>query len=89
MDIRDIELVQNCGACPEQYDAYWQGRQVGYLRLRHGEFRVDYPHCGDRTIYTAEPEGDGLFMPDERERYLTAAKEAIRKAYLEDVGEPQ
>ena len=37
-----IELVKTCGACPEQYDAYFEGYQVGYLRLRHGTFRVDY-----------------------------------------------
>ncbi len=75
--IYDIRLELTCGACPEQYDAFWGDRQVGYLRLRHGEFRVDVPDCGDETIYEAEPNGDGQFDDDERETYLTAAKEAI------------
>lgn len=40
----DIELRQTCAACPEQYDAYLNGELVGYLRLRHGHFRVrTYP----------------------------------------------
>lgn len=75
--IADIELVETCGACPEQYDAYLHGEQVGYLRLRHGHFRVDVPDCGGTTIYEAEPRGDGIFESDEREHYLTEAKEAI------------
>lgn len=75
----DIRLDMTCGACPEQYDAYVGNRQVGYLRLRHGIFRVDYPDCGEETIYTAYPKGDGTFHPDEREYYLTQAREAIFK----------
>ena len=46
----EVELIKTCHACPEQYDAFFQGKQIGYLRLRHGEFRVDYPDCGDETI---------------------------------------
>jgi hypothetical protein len=51
---------------------------VGYLRLRHGFFRVDYPHCGGETIYTAEPKGDGIFEDDERDFFLEMAVTAIR-----------
>lgn len=75
----EIELRQTCGACPEQYEAFLDGKQVGYLRLRHGWFRVDYPDCGGETIYEAEPKGDGMFEDDEREFYLNEAKEAIIK----------
>ena len=50
----EIELVKTCGESPEQYDAFYKGKQVGYLRLRHGEFRVDYPDCGDETIFYSE-----------------------------------
>lgn len=35
-----IEFKQTCFACPEQYDAVDDGREVGYLRLRHGHFTV-------------------------------------------------
>ena len=75
----DIRLNQTCGACPEQYDALDEnGRQVGYLRLRHGYFTVEVPDCGGTVVYEAEPDGDGLFDPGERQRYLDAAVAAIR-----------
>lgn len=75
--IEDIRLEETCEACPEQYDAFIGDKQVGYLRLRHGWFTVDFPDCGDETIYIASPKGDGIFDSDEREFYLMEAKEAI------------
>lgn len=80
-----IGLVMTCGACPEQYDAFnGKGEMVGYLRLRHGYFRVDFPNCGGETIYDAHTKGDGLFEDDEREEHLKKACEAIRSAKLKD-----
>lgn len=79
IEIEKIELVQTCGACPEQYDAFIDGKQVGYLRLRHGYFRVDFPDCGGETIYDANPDGDGIFTETERDHYLMEAKRAIIK----------
>lgn len=76
-ELKDIILEETCGACPEQYEAYIGDRNVGYLRLRHGYFRVDYPHHAGEVIYEAEPKGDGMFEDDERDFYLTKAKEAI------------
>jgi len=74
-----IKLVQTCFACPEQYDAYYEGRVVGYLRLRWGHFSVE---CGDEEVYCAEI-GDGwtgTFTCDgERERHFREAKKAIKK----------
>jgi len=82
--IEDIELIQTCGACPEQYEAFVKDffsedekKQVGYLRLRHGFFYVDYPDCGGERIYDANPDGDGCFSCDERESFLNKAKESI------------
>lgn len=75
--INDITLEKTCPACPEQYDAFIGEKQVGYLRLRHGYFRVDYPSAGGETIYEAYPKGDGSFYDDEREFYLIRAKIAI------------
>lgn len=72
-----IELVETCGACPEQYDAFLDKKQVGYLRLRHGSFTVDYPNAMGGTIYHAYPKGDGMFHSEERDFYLTEAKKAI------------
>ncbi len=74
-----IKLVQTCSACPEQYDAFLDNKQVGYLRLRHGHFRVDYPDCGEETIYEASPYGDGMFSEEERDFYLYEAIKAIEK----------
>ena len=79
-DHAGIRLVLTCGACPEQYDATdQQGRQVGYLRLRHGGFSVECPGCRGDLVYTAEPRGDGEFYDDEREQHLRAACEAIAR----------
>lgn len=89
LTINDIRLVQTCGACPEQYDAFIGDRQVGYLRLRHGFFRVDYPEHGGKVIYQAHPMGDGIFESEEREFYLEAAKQAILREYNLEQGGPQ
>lgn len=68
-----MTLVLTSGACPEQYDAMLDGKKVGYLRLRHGTFRVDVPDCGGKTIYEASPNGDGCFTDEERDRFLSLA----------------
>ncbi len=78
MKIEDLELVETCSACPEQYDVYCGGKIVGYIRLRHGVFRVDCPDCGGETVLRETVESDGIFgSEEERELELTKAKEAI------------
>lgn len=72
-----ITLVKTCDACPEQYDAYQDGRLVGYLRLRHGCFTVDCPDVNGKEVYRAAPKGDGIFEYDERDYYLRFAVKAI------------
>ena len=84
MEIKGYTLVKTCDACPEQYDVFRNGKQVGYLRLRHGSFSVAYPDCGHRIIYFAHPEGDGIFEDHEREKYLNAAIDAIAAAEQEE-----
>lgn len=80
MVINGLIVIQTCGACPEQYDVFKDGKQVGYLRLRHGYFRVNYPNPGGEIIYEAEPKGDGIFESEkERDFYLDAATKAISK----------
>lgn len=73
-------LICTCSACPEQYDVFDEetGKQVGYLRLRHGHFRADVPDCGGPTVYSVETKGDGMFDDDERMPQLTAAIKAIK-----------
>lgn len=72
-----LTIRQTCSACPEQYVVLKDGQQVAYYRLRHGEFRVDYPDHRGETIYKAEPNGDGAFDPDERLTYLAKAMRAV------------
>lgn len=75
-----IELIKTCDACPEQYAAFDEnGEQVGYLRLRHGTFRVDVPDTGGKTVYSAAPQGDGMFEDDERAYFLGKAIESIKE----------
>jgi hypothetical protein len=75
-----IKLERTCYACPEQYDAYDEkGKRVGYLRLRHGTFRVDCPDCGEQEVYVAHPKGDGIFYDEERNYYLSCAVDAIER----------
>lgn len=81
---KKIELVQTCNACPEQYDAFIDGKQVGYLRVRWGYFSVRYPNAAGEEIYGTDIKGDGLFDWDEREGQLAAARlRIINKVYEE------
>jgi hypothetical protein len=73
-----FKLVWTCSACPEQYDVFQGEKQVGYLRLRHGCFTVDYPTCMEETIFQDYPKGDGMFETDERFNFLTKALRAIQ-----------
>jgi hypothetical protein len=87
MKIREYEydLVRTCFACPEQYDVYDKNNnKVGYLRLRHGEFRADYPDCGGETVYESYPDGDGIFEEYERMYELTKALESIHAKLVID-----
>lgn len=72
-------LVCTCPACPEQYDVIElaTGDQIGYLRLRHGYFRADYPNHRGEIVYESDTLGDGLFDEDERLPELTKAVEAL------------
>jgi hypothetical protein len=72
-------LVRTSWACPEQYDVFDStGEKVGYLRLRHGRFRADVPDCGGETVYSSNPNGDGVFYDEERMEELTKAVAAIK-----------
>lgn len=79
--IAGYRLIQTCGACPEQYDVFddTTGLQVGYLRLRHGEFRADSPRVGGVTVYHANTNGDGEFDAGERLPQLKKAVKAIKR----------
>lgn len=84
--IEGHRLICTCAACPEQYEVFHnQSRQhIGYLRLRHGKFRADYPDCGGESVYDATTKGDGSFEDDERMEHLTNAVRALSRRYLTD-----
>lgn len=80
IELDGYKLVCTCGACPEQYHVFdADGKQVGYLRLRHGFFSAEAPDCGDETVYESQPQGDGMFEDDERIPELRKAVAAIKK----------
>lgn len=81
INIENIDLIKTCSWCPEQYDAFIDGNQAAYLRLRHGYFSVECPDVFGQLVYEAEPNGDGSFDNDEREKYLSEAKQAIADFY--------
>jgi len=77
MKILGYDLVMTCGACPEQYDVFFEGEKVGYLRLRHGYFTATFPDVDGKFVYKSEKEGDGIFASHEREKFLEEAIKAI------------
>ena len=77
--ILGADLECTCWACPEQYNVFKDGIQIGYLRLRHGHFRANYPEHGGEIVYEADTEGDGTFDDAEREVHLTKAVAALLK----------
>lgn len=77
LEIAGCTLRMTCRAIPEQYDVFRDGRKIGYLRLRWGEFTASVHPGDDHPVYEAEPKGYGEFEDDEREGYLTAAVRAL------------
>ena len=70
--LNGLKFVMTCPACPEQYEVFNGAVQVGYVRLRHGFLRCDYPDHGGETVYEASPDGDGCFNSEkERLTHLT------------------
>jgi hypothetical protein len=79
-----FRFVMTCIACPEQYDVFdVSGKQAGYVRLRHGELRCDYPNCGGETIYEVDAIGDGCFDTDEeRDFHLGKIAGKLKEIHL-------
>lgn|SRR5574343_452731 len=81
-------LKQTCGACPEQYDMLDpDGNTVGYFRLGHGIFRVEYPDVNGKEVLRVQPVGDGIFKDCEREYWLTLGYLSIINAIQNNVKE--
>ncbi len=80
--IEGLRFVLTSGRSPEQYDVFFEDRQVGYVRLRWGYLRVDVPECGGEEVLASGDDddiGDGDFDTEElRALWLTRAAQAIR-----------
>ena len=76
-----VRLIKTCEAYPEEYDAYLGTVQIGYLRLRHGLFTVNYPDVGGEEVYWARPKGEGYFDKDERKHRLWLAVDALMRKH--------
>lgn len=79
LEVDGYTLKCICGACPEAYEVFdSKGNQVGYLRLRHGWFRADYPVANGEIVYESHPKGDGIFDEGERMDELARAVMALK-----------
>ena len=74
-----------CMACPEQWESFYDGKQVGYIRVRFGTLRVYCPGALDKLVLEHTWDGDdykGRFdSVEERREWLHSAHQAI-KAWL-------
>jgi hypothetical protein len=81
MIIKDLNFKKTCDACPEQYDVFKDGKQVGYVRLRWGNLTVESPDCGGELVYEHYFENDsfkGCFdSTEERQKYLELIADCI------------
>lgn len=82
MKTSELKLIKTCSCCPEQYDLVdKKGKCAAYFRLRGGYFSVECPDVGGKIVYIGHPDGDGCFMEYEREGYIEAAMDAVKKHY--------
>jgi hypothetical protein len=83
---RVYKLELTCPMCPEQWDVYRDCTLVGYIRLRWGALRVDYPDCGGKTLlaFNSGTYGFGNFDTEElRNTYLLKLVKAIDEEILD------
>jgi hypothetical protein len=72
-----LQLISD--ACPEQYDAYYDGIKVGYFRVRSGNFTVEHPDVGGKMLFEAKIQGYGCFNDDERWGFMQKGLAAIER----------
>lgn len=82
----ELKFEKTSSACPEQYDVFKGGKQVGYIRLRQGVLSCRYPNNHGEIIYAHqfEDEWKGYFEnEEERTFYLDECKNALLKKIKE------
>jgi len=82
----NVDFHETCSACPEQYDVYIDGFQIGYVRLRWGYLRCDTPDVGGRQVYSHEFDDaayQGCFdSDDQRDYHLDLIAEILYNEYM-------
>lgn len=53
-NIKGFEFRMTCMACPEQYDVFLGEELVGYVRLRWGCIRAEFPDVWRELVYVHE-----------------------------------
>jgi hypothetical protein len=79
-EIGEFIFVETCGACPEQYDVFFNDKAIGYVRLRHGLLTVRVPNSQGKSIFQVkfDEEWKGNFEnQDEREFYFRKIVEIL------------
>lgn len=88
---REIELsgfifVEMGPESPEQYDVFYKGQQVGYVRYRFGNLTVEYPDAGMERAFERELDHQTGQMTDiERGRWLPVIARKLRARAVADV----
>ncbi|MEK6852958.1 MAG: hypothetical protein AABX59_03705 [Nanoarchaeota archaeon] len=85
MIIKGLDFIETCSSCPEQYEVFKDKKEVGYVRLRWGSLRVDYPKCGAETIFDHDFKDNllGCFPNDEsREVFLNEIANRINERLI-------
>ncbi|MDR6548520.1 hypothetical protein J2810_004610 [Chryseobacterium rhizosphaerae] len=77
ISVDDIILKEIKADRMEVYHVYLNSEQVGYIQLKYGILRVEYPEAGGELLLRKFPKGDNVFELDERNYYLEEAKKAI------------
>lgn len=87
MIIQKLNFIETCGSCPEQYNVFKGGRQVGYVRLRRGTVTCDFPDCRGDTIYSHSFEDkwkSSFEDSEERDTYIDRIATAIHAALAQE-----
>jgi hypothetical protein len=83
MEINGLEFNQITESSPEQYEIFTkEGKQVGYVRLRWGVLRCDYPSKNTRSIYefVFSDKTDSCFTSEEqRNKHLEIIANKIKE----------
>lgn len=89
----DITFERTSLACPEQYDIYSEGEQVGYMRLRHGFLYVSDASQSEYYFERSFPLADSSAAEPEELRLLNMfdvvyadgifEDQAVRQAYMD------